>query len=220
MSCVRGIPRIGDPRSGGFMNRVTVVVADDHPAVLDSVARFLVAHGLRVDQAGDGVEAVRLILSERPDVAVVDVAMQPSGIEVAEAVRDASPDTRVLLYTGHNDRTLVDRGLAAGARGVVLKEAPLSSLEEAIRVVAQGGTYVDPRLAAAVESAAPLPTLTPREQEVLRLVASGLTNDKVGAELGISPETVQSHVRHAMVKLEADTRTEAVATALRHSLIS
>jgi two-component system, cell cycle sensor histidine kinase and response regulator CckA len=202
----------------------TCVLADDHPAVLDSVSRFLEAKGVRVSQARNGDEALATIRATQPDVAILDVAMSPtSGIDVARRVADVSPKTKVILYTGHNDRGLLDRALDAGARGFVLKEGTLESLEEAVRTVAGGGTWVDSRLATAVaspETVSSLPPLTPREREVLGLVANGLTNDKVAASLAISPETVQSHVRHAMVKLEADTRTEAVATALRHSLIA
>jgi DNA-binding NarL/FixJ family response regulator/signal transduction histidine kinase len=202
----------------------TCVLADDHPAVLDSVSRFLESKGVRVAQARDGEAALATIKAIQPDVAIVDIAMTPlSGIDVARRVPEVSPETRVILYTGHNDRALLDRALEAGARGFVLKEGSLESLEEAVRVVADGGTWVDPGLARAVASPANvsnLPPLTPREREILNLVADGLTNEKVAAALDISPETVQSHVRHAMVKLEADTRTEAVATALRHSLIS
>jgi two-component system, cell cycle sensor histidine kinase and response regulator CckA len=202
----------------------TCVLADDHPAVLDSVSRFLEAKGVRVSQARNGDEALATIRATQPDVAILDVAMSPtSGIDVARRVADVSPKTKVILYTGHNDRGLLDRALDAGARGFVLKEGTLESLEEAVRTVAGGGTWVDSRLATAVaspETVSSLPPLTPREREILGLVANGLTNDKVAASLAISPETVQSHVRHAMVKLEADTRTEAVATALRHSLIA
>jgi len=202
----------------------TCVLADDHPAVLDSVSRFLEAKGVRVSQARNGDEALATIRATQPDVAILDVAMSPtSGIDVARRVADVSPKTKVILYTGHNDLGLLDRALDAGARGFVLKEGTLESLEEAVRTVAGGGTWVDSRLATAVaspETVSSLPPLTPREREILGLVANGLTNDKVAATLAISPETVQSHVRHAMVKLEADTRTEAVATALRHSLIA
>ncbi|HST14663.1 MAG TPA: PAS domain S-box protein [Gaiellaceae bacterium] len=202
----------------------TCVLADDHPAVLDSVSRFLETRGMRVSQARDGEQALATIRATQPDVAILDVAMSPtSGIDIARHVADVSPQTKVILYTGHNDRGLLDRALDAGARGFVLKEGTLESLEEAVRTVAEGGTWVDSRLATAVaspETVSSLPPLTPREREILGLVANGLTNDKVATSLAISPETVQSHVRHAMVKLEADTRTEAVATALRHSLIS
>jgi PAS domain S-box-containing protein len=204
--------------------RPTCVLADDHPAVLDSVSRFLEAKDVAVAQARDGEEALATIRATQPDVAIVDIAMSPlSGIDVARQVPDISPRTKVILYTGHNDRGLLDRGLEAGARGFVLKEGALESLADAVRAVAEGGTWVDPGLATAVaspETVSTLPPLTPREREILSLVANGLTNEKVATTLEISPETVQSHVRHAMVKLEADTRTEAVATALRHSLIA
>ena len=212
------------PAEAGGHAALTCLVADDHPVVLDSVSRYLTSRGLRVEQATDGAEALAKIESLQPDVAVLDVAMTPlGGIDVARRAAQASPSTRTILYTGHSDRTLLDRAFEAGARGFVLKEAPLDSLADAVRLVAGGGTYVDPHLAGAVASPAAisvLPPLTRREREILGLVADGLTNDKVAATLRISPETVQSHVRHAMVKLAADTRTEAVATALRHSLIS
>jgi two-component system cell cycle sensor histidine kinase/response regulator CckA len=202
----------------------TCVLADDHPAVLDSVSRFLESKGVRVSQARDGEEALATIRAIQPDVAIVDVAMSPiSGIDVARQVATVSPATKVILYTGHNDRGLLDRALEAGVRGFVLKEGALELLEAAVRAVANGGTWVDSGLATAVASQATvssLPPLTPREREILGLVANGLTNERVATTLAISPETVQSHVRNAMVKLEADTRTEAVATALRHSLIS
>jgi DNA-binding NarL/FixJ family response regulator len=105
----------------------------------------------------------------------------------------------------------------------VLKEAPLSELIRALKAVAGGGTFVDPELSGALASPRALRGLSPlagRERQVLELVAEGMTNDRVAGQLGISSETVQSHVRNAMSKLEADTRTEAVATALRQQLIA
>jgi two-component system cell cycle sensor histidine kinase/response regulator CckA len=204
--------------------RVTCVVADDHPAVLDSICQFLEARGFDVSRAADGGDALRLIEAERPSIALLDVGMAPlGGIEVARQAVLASPETRSVLYTGHGDRGVLEQAMEAGARGFVLKEAPLAELERALTIVAGGGTYTDPHLAGAPatkQEVAGLVSLTPREREILGLVADGMTNDKVGAALDISPETVQSHVRNSMVKLEADTRTEAVATALRHSLIS
>jgi PAS domain S-box-containing protein len=193
---------------------LTCLVADDHPTVLDSVSRFLQSKGISVVRATNGTDALAEIGSSRPSVALLDVAMKPlDGIEVARRVRD----TPVVLYTGDPDRSLADAALAAGARGLVLKSGSLAELEDAVRTVAAGGTYVDPRVA---ESEAPTVRLTPREQEVLSLVADGMTNDRVAAELAISPETVQTHVRKVMEKLDAETRTEAVATALRKSLIA
>jgi two-component system, cell cycle sensor histidine kinase and response regulator CckA len=196
----------------------TCLVADDHPTVLDSVARFLESRQFEVVRARNGTEALEKIASLKPALALLDAAMKPlGGIEVARRGLDASAGTRIVVYTGHNDQALLDEALAAGARGFVLKEGSLPELERALRVVAGGGTYVDARVAAAN---GPSIHLTPREHEVLTLVADGMTNDRVAARLSISPETVQSHIRKAMDKLDADTRTEAVANALRRSLIA
>ena len=176
-----------------------------------------------VGRASDGERALRLIAEQAPDVAVVDVRMPVlGGIEIARRLNAESATTAVILYTGHSDRALLLEGLDAGARGFLLKEAPLDDLTRAIRIVCSGGTYVDPALAgllAGAEATARLP-LTKREREILRLLAEGLRNEDVGKRLFISPETVRTHVRRAMAKLHADTRTQAVATALRQNLIS
>ena len=205
--------------------RIRCLVADDHPAILAAVTDFLQEEEIDVvAQARDGREAFAKIETTRPDVAIVDLQMpELSGIELAGRVTEARLPTRVLLYTGHGDRALLSEAVDVGARGYILKEAPLPDLLRAITTVAAGGTYVDPVLAgalAAPETAEKLPSLTQREREVLRLLADGNTNEQVGKKLFIAPDTVRTHVRKAMRKLEADTRTQAVATALRQSLIS
>jgi PAS domain S-box-containing protein len=204
---------------------ITCLVADDHPAVLDSVSRFLETSGIDVvARTGRGDEALAAIEALRPAIALLDVSMEPvNGIEVSRRAAKVAPETGVILYTGHRDANLLGQALEAGARGFVLKEAPLSELTRAMKAVAGGGTFVDAGLSgvlAAPGSVRALSPLTGRERQVLALVADGRTNDAAAAELGISPETVQSHVRNAMAKLEADTRTQAVATALRQQLIA
>ncbi|HET7571914.1 MAG TPA: response regulator transcription factor [Gaiellaceae bacterium] len=204
---------------------ITCVVADDHPAMLAAVAEILERHEVEVvGRAGDGEQALALILELRPRVALVDVQMpRRSGIEVAVAAATGAPETAIVFYTAFGDRALLADALDAGARGFVLKEAPLPDLVRAVQRVAAGETYVDPVLAGVLVNAqmnAKLPQLTQREREVLRLLADGLANEEIGKALFISPETVRTHVRKAMAKLEADTRTQAVATALRQSLIS
>jgi DNA-binding NarL/FixJ family response regulator len=142
-----------------------------------------------------------------------------TGIAVA---RRASKQTAVILYTGYSDRTLLVEALDAGVRGFVLKEAPLADLARAIEIVAKGGVYVDPVLAgvlASGEATEQLSMLTQREREVLRLLADGMRNEEIGRRLHIAAETARAHIRNAMRKLDADTRTEAVATALRQQLI-
>lgn len=202
------------------------VIADDHPAIIDSVSRYLagVDDVEVVGRASDGEEALRLIEQHGPDVAVVDVRMPGvGGIDIARKLSAEESKTAVILYTGHSDRSLLLEALDAGARGFLVKEAPLDDLARAIRTICGGGTYVDPALAgllAGPQAAERLPTVTKREREILRLLADGMRNEQVAQKLSISPLTVRSHVKNAMHKLEADTRTEAVAKALRESLIA
>jgi DNA-binding NarL/FixJ family response regulator len=193
--------------------------------VLEAVAEFLVLGGVEVvERARDGEEALALIESRRPAVALVDVRMpKVGGIEVARRAQRASPETGILLYTGYGDRALLIEGLDAGVRGFVLKEAPLEELLRAVQTVAAHTTYVDPVLAgtlAASSIGSALPSLTQRERDVLRLLADGLSNEEIGKRLFISAETVRTHVRKAMDKLDANTRTQAVARALRERLIA
>jgi len=220
-------PRGFSPVSGipaAAMETVTCLVADDHPAVLEAVGDFLESAGIRIaGRANDGNEALAKIESLQPQIALLDLRMPGlGGIEIAQRVARSGQETAVVLYTGYGDRALVTEALDAGVRGFVLKEAPLDDLVRAIRAVARGGTYVDPVLAGLLAAglAGSTPALTQREREVLRLLADGLANEEIGRRLFISPETVRTHVRKAMDKLDADTRTQAVARALRDQLIA
>ncbi|MDX6407985.1 MAG: hypothetical protein QOE13_1056 [Gaiellaceae bacterium] len=199
------------------------MVADDHPAVLRSVCDVLIDAGIDVvARASNGEEAATKIEATRPTVAVIDVRMpRLTGIEIAARVSRAVPETAVILYTAYGDRALLSEALDAGVRGFVLKEAPLQDLIRAVSMVAGGAVYVDPVLAGVLAGAESerMPQLTKREREVLRLLADGLKNEEIGKRLFLSPETVRTHVQKAMRKLEADTRTQAVALALRQSLI-
>jgi DNA-binding NarL/FixJ family response regulator len=203
----------------------TCVVADDHPAMLTAIAEILGRNGFEVvGRAADGEEALALIGSLRPAIALVDVRMpRLSGVEVALGAATSSPETAIVFYTAFGDRALLSEALDAGVRGFVLKEAPLADLVRAVERVAAGEAYIDPVLAGMLVSGQlgdRLPSLTQREREVLRMLADGLSNEATGKALHISPETVRTHVRKAMTKLDADTRTHAVATALRQSIIS
>ncbi|HEX7581582.1 MAG TPA: response regulator transcription factor [Gaiellaceae bacterium] len=204
--------------------RITCVIADDHPAMLTAIADTLERSGVEiVGRASDGQEALVQIEAQHPRVAIVDVRMpRLSGIEVATKSAVVAPNTSIIFYTAYGDRALLSEALDVGARGFVLKEAPLPDLVRAVERVAAGDAYVDPVLAGILVSAQSekIPSLTQREREVLRLLADGLSNEEIGKRLFISPETVRTHVRKAMAKLEADTRTQAVAIALRQSLIS
>jgi DNA-binding NarL/FixJ family response regulator len=203
---------------------ITCIVADEHPALLAGVAEILGRHGFDVVGCGrDGGEALALIESERPDVALIEVRMRRmSGLEVAGQCATTAPDTAIAFYTASGDGALVSEALDAGVRGIVLKEAPLEDLVRAMERVAAGEAYIDPVLAGSLVSRRldDRTPLTQRERDVLRLLADGLSNEEIGASLHISPETVRTHVRKAMAKLHAGTRTHAVATALRQSIIT
>lgn len=204
---------------------ITCVIADDHPPVLQFLSRYLSSNGITVTASTtDGDEALRKIELTRPTVAVLDARMpRRSGIDVLKGLAALGLPTRVILYTGHGDDALLSEALDFGVGGMLDKDAPLEDLVRAINVVADGGTYVDPAAAAALidqRRRARDQVLTQREREVLRLLADGMTNDAMGAELSISPQTVRTHVQKAMEKLGATTRVQAVATALRESLIT
>jgi DNA-binding NarL/FixJ family response regulator len=211
--------------SSSSQGPISCVVADDHPAVLEAVAEFLVQGGIEViARARDGEEALEKIEQRKPQVALVDVRMPKlGGIELTRLALRSTPETSILLYTGYGDRALLTEALDAGVRGFVLKEAPMDDLLRAVQSVASGGTYVDPVLAGTLAASSignKLPELTQRERDVLRLLANGLANEEIGKQLYISAETVRTHVRKAMDKLNADTRTQAVARALRERLIA
>jgi DNA-binding NarL/FixJ family response regulator len=206
-------------RRGGSL---ACVVADDHPVVLEAVCALLESRGLTVEgRAQDGEAALARIAEHKPPVALVDLRLPGlSGSEVAREAQRLSPDTAVIVYTGQTDVACMTEVLDAGAKGFVLKDAPLEDLTRAIAMVADGGVYVDPALAGVFVDAKGTGRLTPREREVLRLAADGLSSEKIGERLFLSPQTVRGHVGNAMGKLQAHTRTQAVATALRERLIA
>ena len=204
---------------------ITCLVADDHPAVVQAVSEVLALGGIEiVGRARDGEEALAAIQNVRPKVALLDLRMpRMSGIEVARRCSRSAPETYVILYTAYSEQALLTEALDAGARGFVSKEAPLAEIVRAVQLVAEGRTYVDPVLAGVISSpaaTAKIKQLTQRERDVLRMLSDGHSNEEIGKALFISPETVRTHVRKAMAKLDADTRTEAVATAIRESLIA
>jgi len=201
---------------------LTCVVADDHPVVGDAISAVLSANGIEVIAvARDGESALEVIAQERPLIALVDMGLPGlDGAEVARRVPRVSAETSVIVFTGRSDFAVLTEALDAGARGFVLKEAPLPDLVRAIEMVAQGGVYVDPALASLLIEPAHSDKLTPREREILRLIADGLGNEQIGTRLFISPQTVRTHVGKAMEKLEVHSRTEAVAVALRQKLIA
>jgi DNA-binding NarL/FixJ family response regulator len=204
-------------------DEITVLLADDHEVVREGLRLALLrSASIRVvGEASDGETAVALAERRRPDVIIMDLRMPGmDGIEATEEIVRAMPDAKVLIFTAYSERALLQRGLESGARGYILKEAPHETLLRAIEKVAGGETFVDPApMSALTKSRDGNDVLTAREREILQLLADGMSNADVAQQLFISQETVKSHVRHILTKLEADTRTQAVAIALRDAMI-
>ena len=202
---------------------ITCLIVDDHEVVREGLRLSLsrAPHIRVIGEAGDGATAVTLVERRKPNVVVMDVRMPGmDGLEATKKILETTPDQAVLIFTAFSERSLLARGLESGARGYILKEAPHETLVRAIERVAQGEGYIDPALMPAFLSGKEgTDMLTAREREILQLLADGMSNADVAAKLFISQETVKSHVRHILTKLEADTRTHAVAIALRDSII-
>jgi DNA-binding NarL/FixJ family response regulator len=205
--------------------QVRCMVVDDHAAVREGV-KMILSRDREISvigESGSGDAAIEMAAKRRPDVIVMDVRMDGmDGFEATRRIMSAQPDVAVILYTAHGERGLLAEGLDCGARGYVLKDAPPDDIVRAVKRVAEGGAYVDPTLASELvtpRATERLPALSAREREILGMLANGMSNPDIAGKLFISPETVRTHVRNAMTKLEADTRTQAVALALRHALI-
>ncbi|HXR11050.1 MAG TPA: response regulator transcription factor [Gaiellaceae bacterium] len=209
---------------------IRVIIADDQRVVRDGLTMLvgLIDDVEVVGTAGDGIEAVELARSTRPEVVLMDLRMpKMEGAEATREIRSALPETHVLVLTTYaNDESLFP-ALQAGARGYLTKDASAEEIEQAIRAVAAGRTHLDPaiqqRLVAAVVDtstpAAPLPDdLTPREVEVLRLIAAGMSNTEIAAALVVSGATVKTHVNHILSKTGARDRAHAVRYAFEHGL--
>lgn len=199
---------------------ISVVMVDDHVALRRGTELLLGRWGhVIAGSARNAAEAEALIRKVRADVMVIDLGLpDESGAELTRRLAAEDPSLPVLLYTGIEDGGRINEALDCGARGFALKSGPPEELIGAIRVLAEGGSYMDPRLSSLVldrSTTAHVHELSPREREILDLLAQGLTGAQAAQRLFLSPETVRTHVRNAMAKLEARTRVHAVALALR-----
>jgi DNA-binding NarL/FixJ family response regulator len=205
-------------------NEITCVVGDDHEALRTGLVAMLESEeDLRViGQARDGHELLALAERRRPDVTIVDVGMpRLDGIECCRRLTAGPGAPAVVLYTGSAEPDVLKSALDAGASGFVVKSGPPQDLVRAIRTVHAGLPYIDGRLGASLLAGrTPATPLSDRESEVLQHLAHGLTTDRVGRELFLSPATVRSYAENAMHKLGAHNRVHAVAIALRLGLIS
>jgi DNA-binding NarL/FixJ family response regulator len=214
-------PAATDPSS---QRSPTLFIVEDHAALRRGVELLMRSEGVRVvGTAGDAAAAAELIPRRRPDVVLADIGLPgESGVELARRLRE-DPELGILLYTGLDDAGALREALDCGARGFALKAGDPGELIAAISLVAAGQGYVDPRLEPllfARSTTEEIRILSVREREVLALLADGMSGEEVAKRLFLSPETVRTHIRNTMAKLEADTRVHAIAIALRRGEIS
>ena len=203
--------------------QINVVIVDDHVALRRGMELLLRRSGLHVvGTADDAEQAEQLILRRRPDVAVIDLGLPgESGTSLTRRLLELEPELRIILYTGSGDEAELLEGLNAGAAGFALKSGDPEELQDAIRTVAEGGEYLDPRLTPLLvrKGNGRTRVLSPREREILGLLSQGLSGEAAADKLFLSSETIRTHVRNAMSKLNASTRVHAVALALQRGEI-
>jgi DNA-binding NarL/FixJ family response regulator len=204
---------------------ITLVVVDDHPVVRHGLVSMLhYEQDMQVvGEAGDGAEAVRVILEQNPDVVLLDLRLpQLSGIEVMKHVRTTQTHTRFLVLTTYDADEYIVPALNAGAQGYLLKDTTPDELARAIRSLAAGGSPLEPAVAAKlIESMneQEQDDLSGREMDVLKLLVAGASNKAIAAQLNLSENTVKSHLSHIFGKLQVASRAEAVSVALQRGIV-
>lgn len=205
---------------------LTAMLVDDHTMIRQGLRRGLEAEGIRVvAEAGNGEDAIKLALDNRPDVVLMDVSMPTiDGIEATRRLMKADARQRVVMLTMHMDKKLIDQAIRAGAVGYLTKDCTISEVVEAIRLAVNGDIALSANLAGAMLNEVrsvetPEAMISPREEEVLQLVADGLGTTEIAERLFISQKTVKNHLGSIYEKLDARDRTQAVLTAVRMGIV-
>jgi two-component system response regulator DegU len=222
------------------LKKTNIVIIDDHQLFREGVKRILdfEANFEVVAEGDDGTQAVRLVEQHQPDVVIMDINMPTlNGVEATGQLVAQFPETKVIILSIHDDENYVSHALKTGAQGYLLKEMDADQLVEAVKVVADGGSYLHPkvthnlvkeyrRLATSnqgmkkeVEVRRPLHLLTRRECEVLQLLADGKSNRSIGEILFISEKTVKNHVSNILTKMNVNDRTQAVVVSIKNGWV-
>jgi two-component system, NarL family, response regulator len=204
------------------VRKISVILADDHPVVRDGLAAIVNQQTDMevVAEAGDGEEAIRLYEQHRPDVMVLDLRMpRRDGVAVVQQVLQDYPKARLLIMTTYDGDEDIFQSLSHGAKGYLLKDAPRQEIISAIRAVSQDQPYTSSTIAAKAVQRMGKPSLTQRELDVLQLVAQGRSNKDIARRLNITEGTAKTHVKGILTKLDAISRTEAVAVAHKRGMI-
>ncbi|WP_395683377.1 response regulator [Dokdonella sp.] len=208
---------------------IRIVIADDHVLVRQGIRAFLETHADLdiVGEAEDGTEALRLCVEKQPHVALIDLVMPGGGIETTRTIREACPETQVVLLTSFEDPQQIVAAVRAGALSCLLKDVDADALAEAVRKAARGEAVLHQRVAARLmellrkenePGSEMLDLLSQREREVLALVAEGLNNQLIAERLGIGEKTVKTHVSNVLGKLDVSDRTQAAVFAWKSGL--
>lgn len=202
--------------------KIRVILADDHPVVRDGLANMIRQQPDMevVGEAGDGEEAIALFEQHDPDVMVLDLRMpKRDGVAVVKYVLDAHPKARLLIMTTYDGDEDIFRSLSQGAKGYLLKDAPRQEILSAIRAVSEDRPYTSSSIAAKALQRMVKPSLTQRELDVLQQLAQGRSNKDIARRLQITEGTAKTHVKSILTKLDAISRTEAVAVAHKRGLV-
>lgn len=212
------------------METIKILIVDDHPVVREGIGAMLKREPdfKIIGEASNGVEAVDRALELIPDIVLMDLRMpEMDGVEAIERIKAQRPDIKFIILTTYSDDEYIFKGIAAGARAYLLKDAPREELFKAIRAVSRGESLIQPVVASKVldklaelsRKTPAMDTLSDREIEVLQLMAKGVSNKDIADQLSITQSTVKTHITSIFQKLNVTTRTEAVTTALKKGII-
>jgi len=220
------------------MEPIRILIADDHPVVREGLRTMLSTDQIAevVGEASDGAEAIAMVAEKEPNVVLMDIRMPTvNGIEATRRIKDKHPSISVIVLTMYDNDAYVIDAVRAGASGYLLKDTSRELLLHTIRMVSSGATLIKTDLLyeaicslvasrnghqkPGVSTLESMKTLTPREQVVLRLVIDGYTNREIGKELGVTEDTIKKHMQGILAKLDATSRTSAVAKATRAGIV-
>ena len=201
---------------------IKILFADDHQIVREGLMRLIEREGdLKIiAETDNGADAVRLALQLRPDVTILDLRMPKlDGASAAVEILKRAPESKIVLLTSFTTAADIKRALNAGALGAVIKDCPCEMLIDAIRAVANGEKFVSQEIANIMEEAKRLPALSPRQKDILRLVAKGFNNDEIASRIGITRHGVKAHLAIVFERIGASSRTEAASLAISAGII-